>query len=80
MCGTNVCFLTFVSATISIDVRSLKNNTAYVDTNSIIIFFRISYAFCVVLSVSVCGANACIFTGYLQAIAFYKKSYKHTYI
>ena len=52
-------------------------NTIWYNIHHIFIRFMCFY---VVLLVSVCGANASVFTWYLQALAFYKKSYKNIYI
>ena len=62
MGGANVCVFTWVVATIFIGVKTHKNTTVYADNRNCLEIFRILYAIYVVLSVSVCGANACVFT------------------
>ena len=46
----------------SIDVKTYKNISVYADARILLVIVRILYAICVVLSVFVCGANACVFT------------------
>ena len=62
MGGTNACIFMWVAAHIFIDVKTHSNITVYADNRIYTMNFHILYAIYIVLSVSVCGANAYVFT------------------